>query len=83
MDQPNEESIRLDGEILERIDRSQLTPLNDPSCQHLWHVLDEDSGVPDHTAIACYRCPIGHLVPDESLAALNFPIAHWSAQSGP
>jgi hypothetical protein len=65
MDQrpPEENLIHPDGELLEKIDRSNLTPLNDPGCQHSWYILDEDSGVPGHTAVACKNCPIGHLWP--------------------
>ncbi len=76
-----EEMIHPEGKLLEKIDRSTLTPLNDPGCNHQWHILDEDSGVPNHTAVACKSCPLGHLVSDESLPALNLPVVSGSAQS--
>lgn len=60
--------------LVERIERAKLQPLNDPSCQHQWRILDEDSGVPNHYAVACKKCPIGQLVHRDSLAALGLPL---------
>lgn len=46
--------------FIERIDKRNLKPLNDPQCNHDW--VDDDDEIGDMRAQVCRICPLGRWV---------------------
>lgn len=50
-----------DGTLVEKIDKKDIVPLNNPKCAHVFAIDDEDA-TDDYYAEKCLKCPIGRLV---------------------
>lgn len=53
----NDESPRLDGELVERVDKSKLIPLNNANCKH--ELVPDDDQIGDFVSMRCKHCPLG------------------------
>lgn len=52
----------LTGEVVEKIDRSNLRPITVPGCTHANRKRDPNEETDEYYAEVCLDCPVGFLV---------------------
>lgn len=51
-----------DGGRVERIDKKDIKPVNDPKCKHEF-IEDPEDQTDFYIAMTCTKCPVGYLRP--------------------